>query len=292
VSGASQRLTLVILAAGLGTRFGGDKARHGMGPSGEILADYSVFDAWRAGFTRLVLVSAPGAARGFAEGPGRQWERRLDVEYVEQPPSGRRKPWGTAHAVLAAAGVVEGSFAVANGDDFYGAESWRRMAERLRTAPDDEGTLAGFRLRSTLPPRGQVSRALCRVEGDGRLSSLVEASVEMTDGGIVARTSTGTLRPTGDELVSMNLWGLPSRIRPALEDGFAAFLARLGGSASAEYLLPEAIGEQVREGRLAIQVLGVPGPWLGITHPADAVRVSKELARMAASGLYPSPLWS
>jgi hypothetical protein len=290
-----------VLAAGVGARFGGDKTLEPVGPAGEVLFDYGVFDAWRAGFSRVVFVVRPEAVDAFRASVGSRYEGRMEVRCVEQriddlppgvaPPADRVKPWGTAHAVLTTAGEVEDPFAVANADDFYGSRSWAALAEHLSRAPAAEGALVAFRLRDTLPSAGAVSRALCEVDGSGRLRSIVEAEVERTPGGLAARTAAGGGALTGDERVSMNLWGLPVGIVPALRKGFARFLARAGGSTTAEYLLPSIIDTLVREQRLEVAVLETADPWLGITRRGDVGHVARRLRELVASGSYPSPLW-
>jgi len=292
---SSPSLSLVVLAAGLGSRFGGDKALQPVGPAGEVLFDYHAFDARRAGFSRVVFVVGPGGAETLRESLRRRYGPDLDLTCVEQglgdAPAGRRKPWGTAHAVLAAAGVLDGPFAVANADDFYGARSWTVLAEHLSHGPAARGVLAAFRLADTLPVDGAVSRAVCDVDESGRLRSIAEAVVERTSHGFAGRTAAGPSRLTGDELVSMNLWGLPVDVMPSLREGFARFLAHSGGSTTAEYLLPSAIDALARERRLEVGVVRTPGPWLGITRREDVEPARRRLRELTASGAYPSPLW-
>jgi NDP-sugar pyrophosphorylase family protein len=295
VAGAPHSLSLVVLAAGVGSRFGGDKTLQPVGPGGEVLFDYSVFDARRAGFSRVVFVLGPGAAETFRKRLGRRYEPALHVTCLEQrledAPAGRRKPWGTAHAVLAAGGALDGPFAVANADDFYGARSWAVLAEHLSHGPAARGVLAAFRLADTLPVDGPVSRAVCDVDATGRLRSIVEAVVERTPRGLAGLTAAGSVTLTGDEFVSMNLWGLPADVMPSLREGFARFLAHSGGSTTAEYLLPSAIDDLVREGRLEVGLARAPGPWLGITRREDVEPARRRLRELTASGAYPSPLW-
>lgn len=299
--GPAPPLPLVVLAAGIGSRFGGGKALQPVGPSGEALFDYGIFDARRAGFSEVVFVVAPGGLDAFRESIGRRYEGRMRVTCVEQrlddvpagfrAPLERRNPWGTAHAVLAAARELHGPFAVANADDFYGRGSWAALAEALSRAPSAGGVLVAFRLVETLSSAGAVSRALCEVDEAGGLRSLVEAAVERTARGLAGRTVGGPRALAGDELVSMNLWGLPVSILPELQDGFARFLAERGDLATGEYLLPSAIDALVRRRRLEVAVVRASDRWLGITRRADVDPVARRLRELVADGVYPSPLW-
>ena len=277
--------TLVVLAAGMGSRFGGDKQFTALGPCGETLMDYAIFDAARAGIDRVVLIVRPDALHllptlqtryGSAVALLAATQRLEDLPEGWRPPGGRTRPWGTAQAVWATRTIVDGPFLVVNGDDFYGAASYGALAgERQRD--DTEWHLAGFRLRDTLSPSGPVNRAVCQVDASGYLTGLEEVR------GIVGSA-------VGDAIVSMNMWSLTSDIFPVIEEGLKAFLRR-ADLVRDEYYLPEAIAEAMEAGR-KIRVLRAGGDWCGVTFPDDAPAVRRHLAALAASGHYPAPLWS
>ena len=300
---ARGELTLVVLAAGLGSRFGGDKAFAPVGPGGETLFDYSVFDAARAGFERLVLVVPAGTDQALRNAVSRRYRGCLSVDFVEQrltdlppgwaPPEARTKPWGTAHAVLLASAEIGGPFAAANADDFYGSESWRRLGGAIRGAKEGEGALVAYRLRDTMPERGAVSRAVCQRASSGRLRSLVEVQeIERHGGGFRGVAPGGPIDLSGDEWISMNLWGFAPGVREGLLLEFERFLGECAASVTAEYLLPAAVDALMRGARLGVSVLEAEGPWLGITRRSDVPQVSARLQDLVASGIYPCPLFS
>ena len=296
-------LTLVILAAGAGSRYGGLKQLAPIGPRGEALLEYSAFDAGRAGFSRVVLVvraeHEEEFRRRFADGMG----RRLELAFVRQgvaaaglgTDSGRRKPWGTGHAVLAAEKAVGGPFAVINADDFYGATSFTALGRFLGRDRREPLSLAmvGFRVAHTVSDAGPVSRALCRLDGDGRLSEIVELkAVWKRDAQIVYRGACGAERPLdGDELVSMNMWGCGSAIFAELRQRFDEFLVEAGTDLEAEFLLPDVVRALVRERRARVEVLAGAGRWCGITFRRDEQRARQMLAELVARGRYPEDLW-
>jgi NDP-sugar pyrophosphorylase family protein len=257
--------TLVVLAAGVGRRYGGSKQLVGLGPGGELLLEYDLFDALRAGFDRAVLVVRPEQEPLFrarlADGAG----RRVGIAYARQP-----EPRGTADAVLAARGQVTGPFAVANADDVYGPGAFRALARGMRQAPD-AWTLVAYDLARTLSPGGPVARALLRTAPDGSLLGLEEHGA----------VQGGTGR------VSMNLWGFT----PDLFDGLAALAQGRGDAAGGEFLLPEAVGALVLAGRARVRVVDTDERWLGVTWPADRAWVEMGLREAVRDGRYPSPLW-
>jgi len=294
-------LTLVILAAGRATRYGRLKQLDPVGPRGACLMDYGIFDAARGGFDAFVLVVPPGLEETFARHADEQFGDALDVAFVSQrlddvpaphcAPPERTKPWGTAHAVLTAAPVVSGPFAVANADDHYGREAYGALAAHLASRPE-EAALAGYRLSETLSEHGGVSRGICETDADGYLTRVVEAKeVRRADGAIRGVTVDGaSLDLRGTEPASMNLWGFPHRVLGALERQWHGFLAAHGTDATAEFLLTSAVGEQVAGGDLRLRVLPVAAAWFGMTFAADAPDVRRRIAELVASGEYPEHL--
>jgi hypothetical protein len=298
-------LTLVILAAGVGSRYGGLKQLDAVGPSGETIIDYSAFDAARAGFERAVLVVRPETEADFRATVGRRMSSHLGVEYVHQTlalPAGvpgaaaaRRKPWGTGHAVLAARAAVGGRFAVINADDFYGAESYRSLAAFLRDPGPSRPTdfaLQGFRIGPTLSAAGAVSRGLCRADRDGFLEAITEILEVRRDGAGGRYTDARGVerRLSGDELVSMNMWAFTPAVFDELEHAFGGFLARSAADPSAEFLLPAAIQSMIAAGRARVRMLPEAGRWCGITYREDRAQVAAQIARLVAGGLYPEHL--
>ncbi|HWO89356.1 MAG TPA: NTP transferase domain-containing protein [Gemmatimonadales bacterium] len=279
-------LSLVVLAAGLGTRFGGLKQLEPVGPRGETLLDYTVHDAMRAGFKRVVFVIRQGMVRDFHPFASRfrgPLEIKLAFQHLEDAPPGvniraRRAPWGTAHAVLAAAPHVSGTFAVVNADDFYGHEAFREAAAFLQRRPGGRVTwgLVGYPLDETLSASGPVNRAVCRVDADGWLLDLVERRVDGSDAG------------RGD-VVSMNFWCFTQDLFTLLREGFDEFAPRAGPEH--EYLLPNAVRQALQAGLARVKVLRADSRWLGLTHPSDVAGVSAALRNLAGTGAYPDPLW-
>jgi len=277
---------LVILAAGVGSRFGGPKQLSPVGPSGETLLDYAIYDAMRAGFTRAVLVIREELRAPLRDHVARVIRAALPVDYVEQPvPEGRGKPWGTGHAVLAARDAVgEAPFAVCNADDYYGPGAYRLLAEHLTakaTAPPLHA-LVGYRLDATLSAHGGVARAVASTAPDGMVTRLVE----------VKNVRRGVGSFTGAEQVSMNLWGFTPDVLAVLEEQFTAFLdaTRRAGGPDAEFLLSTALGDQVMAGRARLRVLPAPDRWLGMTFAADVEAVRAALAELVRAGTYPADL--
>ncbi len=300
-------LTLVVMAAGLGTRFGGPKQLSPVGPSGETLLDYAIYDATRAGFTRAVLVIREELGERVRAHVARVIGGAVPVHYVEQRlddlpggrrvPEGRVKPWGTAHAVLAARDAVEGPFAVCNADDFYGRDALTRAAEFLAGghAGDSPGTFANiaYRLRDTLSAAGGVNRAVCRADGDGWLETVEEVVGIRHRGDGTYEGTDPRGRPVqlaADALVSMNLWAFTPAVFPLLRRGFADFLDQASAGRS-EFLIPRGIGYAVRRGEARVRLLGTRSRWLGVTYPEDRPHVEGTLRQLVAAGEYPELLW-
>jgi hypothetical protein len=294
---------LVILAAGIGTRFRGAKQLETVGPGGEILADYAAFDASRHGFGRVVLVTREGIDPPLVERAER-WKRLgLEVAFAHQhlddlpggrsAPPWRLKPWGTVQAVLAARAHVKGPFAVANADDFYGSQGYAVLATHFASRPD-ELAVVGYRLGDTLSAYGGVSRGLCHVTADGMLKSVVELrEVARKNATIQGREPSGeVITLTGDETVSMNLWGFWPTVFESLERTFVNFLELEWNDADAECLIPGAVGAVIARRSGRVRVLKAQSRWFGLTHPADVADARTALAGMVAAGEYPRVLFA
>jgi NDP-sugar pyrophosphorylase family protein len=294
-------LTLVVLAAGLGSRFGRLKQLEPVGPAGATLMDYSAFDARRAGFGRVVFVIRPEMTEPFDRLVGDRYRNRLDVAVVTQRledlpplavlPPDRVRPWGTAQAVLAAREQVSGPFAVLNADDFYGREALGSIARFLESPPQDTFAVVGYRLDQTASEAGGVNRAALEQTPDGSLTGIVEVRnlVRASEGRFRGEVHGEPRILPADTLVSMNLWGFTPAIFPRLADGFAAFLRR-GPGPAVEYYLPEAVREMLDEGAVKVKVLPTSSRWCGMTYPADRPWVEATLLELVASGEYPATL--
>ena len=299
-------LTLVILAAGRASRYGRLKQLEPVGPNGEALLVYGVADALRGGFGRIVLIVPPDMEERFRSHLETHLGLTIDVACVAQrledvPPgisvtATRIKPWGTAHAVLAARAFLAGPFAVANADDLYGADALAALARQLRSHPG-EAALVAYRLDQTISEHGGVSRGICRVDPRGYLREVVEA-VDVRRGRSVVvgrRTDGSPLTLRGDEATSMNLWGFPATLPSALDRLWREFLETHGTNASAEFLLSTAVQHLVAAGTLRLRVLTTDAQWLGMTFLEDTPGVKREVARRIAAGQYPHDLrdeWS
>ena len=297
---------LVVLAAGMGSRYGGLKQIDPVGPTGELIIDYSVFDALRAGFGRLVFVIRRDIATDFREAIGSRFEDRIDVRYVFQEldclpaeravPADRAKPWGTGHAVMVAEAAVEGPFAVINADDFYGQGGYAQVAAFLNREDRMGGpvyALVAFVLRNTLSDHGHVARGVCRVDAQDNLVAVVERThIERDGDGAVFTAADGTLtRLSGDEPVSMNMWGFDRSLFGHLQTLFGEFLDAHSGDPRAEFFLPGAVDELIRRGAAGCRVLRTDEQWAGVTYRADRPAIKAFVAGQVAAGRYPSPLW-
>ncbi|CAN5461349.1 nucleotidyltransferase [soil metagenome] len=294
--------TLLVLAAGMGSRYGGLKQLDPVGPAGETIIDYSIYDAVRAGFGKIVFVIRKEIEQQFRERIGKRFEGRVPVEYVFQEldalpagfsvPAGRRKPWGTAHAILVAADAVREPFAVINADDFYGADSYKALAQHLETGTEDQAMVA-FVLSRTLSEFGAVSRGICDVGGDGYLRGVREMTKLERDGRHARNFgSDGRVTAlTGEELVSMNMWGFTPQVFEWLRNYFEEFLIRNGSDLQAECYLPSMVDELVEGGLARVKVLRTPASWFGITYRDDLPRVVEKVRALVEQGHYPEKLW-
>jgi UTP-glucose-1-phosphate uridylyltransferase len=294
--------TLLVLAAGMGSRYGGLKQIDSVGPSCETIVDYSIYDALRAGFAKVVFVIRKDIQQSFRLTVGTRFEKHVDVKYVFQEldklppefsvPAGRTKPWGTLHAVLMASDTINEPFAVINADDFYGAESYRSLARYLQSDPLNY-SMVGFVLRNTLSDFGPVSRGVCQVDGNDFLQGIVELTNIMRDGAHAMNTdATGRVtKLSGDEVVSMNMWGFGPHIFEQLREMFQEFLGRCGSDLSSESYLPSAVNELVLAGRAHVRVLRTNDLWCGITYREDHPRVVERISQLIRDGFYPKRLW-
>jgi dTDP-glucose pyrophosphorylase len=290
------------MAAGSGTRYGGLKQIDPVGPDGETIIDYSVFDAMRAGFRKVVFVIRRDIERQFREAIGYRFERMIEVEYVfqdlERLPGGvasltnRKKPWGTAHAILVAADAVRGPFGVINGDDFYGRNSFRVLAKHLRSSGTSDA-MVGFVLRNTLSEFGGVKRGVCNVTGDGFLQSVTEFEQIETDGRAAKYTdSTGAgQRLTGDEIVSMNVWGFQPTLFPHLLEQWTEFAHNQAQNEAAEFYITDVVTTLIQQGATKCRVLQTTDSWFGVTYREDRPFVIERIRTLIARGDYPARLW-
>ena len=293
--------TLLVLAAGMGSRYGGLKQIDPVGPGGETIIDYSIYDALRAGFGKLVFVIRKDIEEPFKQVVGARFEKRAAVEYVFQEldklppgfavPVGRTKPWGTTHAILMAADAIREPFAVINADDFYGAEGYRVLAQHLQSGAPDYA-MVGFVLRNTLSDFGSVSRGVCTVTHDGLLKDVVELTSIERDGTHARNTDAAGLVTslTGDEVVSMNMWGFTPRVFGQLRELFDEFLARSGAEMRSECYIPSAVNELVSSGQAQVKILRTNDSWFGVTYRDDQPRVAESIRRLIRDGLYPEKL--
>ena len=301
---------LVIMAAGIGSRFGGGiKQLEPVGPGGEIIMDYSIYDALQAGFDKVVFIIRRDLEADFKEIIGNRIEKVAKVEYAFQEienlpegfevPADRKKPWGTGQAVLSAKGLIDGPFMVINADDYYGKEGFRKIHDYMVNEMQEEGSqydlcMGGFMLENTLSENGGVSRGVCTVDEKGNLQAVRETyDIRLVDGKLTAADVAGN--PVAVESgchASMNMWGLPASFMRVLEEEFPVFLSGLKeGDVKAEFLLPEIINQKVREGKVTVKVLETPDKWFGVTYREDKQNVVDSLKELIAQGAYPERLY-
>ena len=298
---------LVIMAAGMGSRFGGLKQITPVDDAGHVIVDFSIFDALRAGFGGVIFIVKPELEADFRAVIGDRVGKCIPVEYAHQTlealpagfavPEDRQKPWGTGHAVLCARDFISGPFAVINADDFYGRTAFQAIHDFL-VAPGDarEHAMVAYCLRNTLTENGSVSRGVCRVDANGYLSGITERTRIEKRGNGAAFTEDGgqTWQPlTGDEVVSMNLWGFKRNILPEMEARFCAFLRDEMPlePMRREFYLPGVPDALIREGKARVRVLSTTERWFGVTYPGDMEAVRAAIAAKKASGEYPVQLW-
>jgi hypothetical protein len=301
--------TLVVLAAGMGSRYGGLKQIDRFGPGGETIMDYAVYDALRAGFAKVVFVIRRELEPAFRAAVGDKYGGRIAVEYVFQElddlpsgftaPPGRTRPWGTAHAIWCARRAVAEPFASINADDYYGRASFQAVAEHLMRSGSPglvpEYCMAGYPVLQTLSEHAAVARAICEVDDQGFLAALVERlKVEKSGDGGRYLDEAGRAHPLGgNEVVSMNFWGFTPSVFGYLERHLVRFLETRGpAQEKSECLIPVVVGELIKESAAKVRVLTTADTWFGVTHPEDKPGVMQILRDLVARGEYPSPLWT
>ncbi len=305
------KTTLVVMAAGIGSRFGGGiKQLEPVGPSGEIIMDYSIHDALEAGFDKIVFIIRKDLEKDFKEIIGNRIEKIAEVAYAYQEltalpegfelPQGRTKPWGTGQAVLSIKGLVDGPFAVINADDYYGKECFQNMHRYMTEKMDPQKRpydmcMSGFVLSNTLSENGAVTRGVCQTNPDGTLKEVVETyEISQTQEGLFGADDNGNrIRLDGNCLVSMNMWGLPASFLDELERGFPEFLRSVPeGDVKKEYLLPQIIDKLVKSGQASVQILNTPDKWFGVTYKEDKEAVVNAIRGLVDAGVYKKELFS
>jgi hypothetical protein len=301
------RPALIIMAAGIGSRYGGLKQVEAVGPDGELVIEYSIYDALRAGFNHVIFLIREDMLQLFREKVGMRVEGQVPVTYAFQrltdlpaefsvPPE-RVKPWGTAHAVWSCRNVISQPFAAINADDFYGRAAFAAMGAYLTGLPDSpqvlKGCMAGYQLENTLSEHGSVARGICQVSAQGHLESVREhLRIQRMDG--LVQTSPDGLAWSplpADSTVSMNMWGFTPAIFGEIGERFPGFLHRGPDQRTSEFYLPNVVGEMIADQRMEVQVLPVPARWFGVTYPADLPLVRERMAALVQAGEYPARLW-
>lgn len=297
--------TLFILAAGMGSRYGGLKQLDGLGPSGETIMDYSVYDALRAGFGKIVFVIRHDFEQEFREKIISRYEGHVPVEVVFQDlnnlpegftaPEGRTKPWGTGHAVLMGKDVIHEPFAVINADDYYGADSFRVLADFLTSVAGKSNTygMVGFNISNTLSENGGVSRGYCKVDEQGYLTDVTEChGIERKDGKLIHVLADGSVADFPENAsVSMNMWGFTPDYFQYSEEAFVEFLKVNGKELKSEFYIPSVVNDLIKQGKISLKVEKTSSRWFGVTYAADRAATVDEFKRLVDEGVYPSPLF-
>ncbi len=297
-------MTLVIMAAGMGSRFGGLKQIEPIDEYGNFIIDYSIYDAIKVGFTKVVFIIKRENYDIFRETVGKRVEKNIEVEYVFQElsalpegysvPEGREKPWGTGHAILCAKDAVHENFAIINADDFYGRDAFRVIAEFLKNNNDESKyALAGYKVCNTLSETGSVKRGVCEVK-DGYLTKLIESSIDRKEGKLIATPLEGgdDFEVSGEDTVSMNMFGFTPKIFKKLEEGFPKFLDNnKDNPLKCEYLIPTIVFDAINNGEVTVEVLKTSAIWQGITYKEDKEKVVKEIKSLVDNGEYIPGLW-
>jgi dTDP-glucose pyrophosphorylase len=297
--------TLLVLAAGMGSRYGGLKQIDGLGPNGETIIDYSIYDAIRAGFGKVVMVIRKSIEDEFKQVFFKRYSGKIEIEYVlqeiEYVPQGatynpeRIKPWGTAHAVLMADGVINEPFCVINGDDFYGADAFKQMAAFLVQQKSDDSNycMVGYQLARTLSDYGFVSRGICETDKDNMLLQVTECTQIKRIGSVICyKDAQEVNQPLPDEqIVSMNFWGFTPVYFRDLKVSFEKFIKAHGDNLKSELYIPTVLSELVDEKKATVKVLSSTAEWFGVTYKEDRSFVVDRLKTLTNEGMYPSPLW-
>lgn len=297
--------TLLILAAGMGSRYGSLKQIDAIGPSGETIIDYSVYDAVRAGFGKVVFVIRKNIEKEFKEVFGNRFQNKIQVEYVFQElenlpegfslPKDREKPWGTAHAVLMAKDVIKEPFAVINADDFYGADAFRKLADFFAQTNINGNiySMVGYTLNKTLSDHGSVSRGVCETDSEGNLITVVERTkIEKKNGKIHFVDNDQKYQLKGDEKVSMNFWGFMPSFFDYAERDFIAFLKESIHVPKSEFFIPLVVNNLIQSNTIKLKVLPTSASWFGVTYKEDKPVVIQKVKELIDSGVYPEELWN
>ena len=295
--------TLVILAAGMGSRYGGLKQIDTVGDNGECIIDFSIYDAYRAGFRKVILIIRKQHEEAFEKALVSKVRNKMEVEYAFQDlsdlpygykvPEGREKPWGTTQALLTTKNLVHEPFMIINADDFYGADSYQKMYDYLVALEDDTYSMVGFKMNKTLTENGTVTRGLCEVEG-GYLQRIREVQEIRPKGNTSEYKDKDTWKELPeDALASMNYWGFTPAIYPEMEKCFENFLANKvkDNPLKSEHVIPSAIGELLQDKAVKVKVLSTDFRWFGVTYQADKPGVEEQIAKFKQQGLYPHDLW-
>jgi UTP-glucose-1-phosphate uridylyltransferase len=296
--------TLLILAAGMGSRFGGLKQVEPVGPNGEAIIDYSIYDAIKAGFGKVVFVIRESFADAFREKFDPLLKGKIEVEYVFQElenlpegftvPENREKPWGTAHAILVTKEVINEPFCALNADDFYGFNAYKVMADFLtQSANPTEYSMVGYKLSHTLSDYGSVSRGICDVDENDLLRKIVETvKIIKRDNKIISIESDGSeVELTGNESASMNIWGFKPSVFPILEEKFTDFLNNHINEPKSEIYIPSVVFDMIQEKKAKVKVLKADSPWFGVTYKEDKPRVVAKINKLIEAGEYPEKLY-
>lgn len=297
--------TLFILAAGMGSRYGGLKQLDGLGPNGETIMDYSVYDALRAGFGKIVFVIRHDFEQEFRDKVIAKYQDHVEVEVVFQDiknvPEGykinpeRTKPWGTNHAVLMGKDAIKEPFAVINADDFYGADSFKVLADFLRSVEGkrDNYCMIGFKIENTLSENGAVSRGLCQVSAEGNLTGVKEChGIQRVDGHLIQMLPDGRLAHFPDNAcVSMNMWGFTPDYFEYSENSFKRFLDKNAGELKAEFYIPTVVNELIADNTITLKVKPTTSKWFGVTYAADRQATVDQICSLIDEGVYPEKLW-
>ena len=295
--------TLLVLAAGMGSRYGGNKQLDEVGPSGETIIDYSIYDAIRAGFGKIVFIIRRDIENQIKERFVEKLKGKIEVDYIFQEitnlPEGsevnpeRSKPWGTSHAILVAKDKIKEPFGVINADDFYGAESFKILYEFLTADKNDTNyCIVGYKMNNTLSDHGNVNRGVCKVNSDGFLVDIVERrEIEKKTNGAQLKEADGSvIKFTGDEVVSMNLWGFKVSCFDFLEKEFKNFIAAKGMDLKSELDIPTSVDKFVKAGEITIKILMSSERWFGVTYKEDKPFVVDSIKKMIDKGIYPSKI--
>ncbi len=304
----NKKPTLLILAAGMGSRYGGLKQIDSVGPSGETIMDYSIYDAIRAGFDKVVFIIRKDFEEDFREKVVAKYEGKIKIELAFQNPldlpegctfpEGREKPWGTAHAIRSARNIIDAPFAAINADDFYGTDAFMQLGKVLASidceAQPKQFAMVGYRLDQTLSENGSVARGICEVAEDGKLIGVTEMTkiIRKEDGSIQNEEDPENPNPLkGDCRVSLNLWGFTPALFDGMEERFATWFKEHEGQLKAEWYIPFYVDELVKEGKATVDVIPTNSCWFGVTYREDKPVVVEAIQKMVDQGIYPTKLW-